>query len=304
VSGDLPWDEVALDLAQRPQGRALPWDAVADSLEGKDADVPYHSRDQIRRHWFAEFKRRTGYGKSGDYDNVILITAKKGKGQGKSACAFEIAAGVGRPIAPAEMGEHVAYRAITTLEILSTLSRGECVIYDEAGEGLLNTEFWSNETRTLTKAIAECRDIHANLIMCLPAVTMFNPSFRNALVNYWFQVRARGTAHIHPNPGERYTKPKRGGIGWYPDREWNPFTWVKADPKFWRAYSAFRRESRRKEIARFMAELENPGGARTARAPPSTTCGSCGQELSRLDALARHQASSCPGSSARRPAKR
>jgi hypothetical protein len=299
IGGD--WDTVSLEANVTGPGRASPWDRVTDSVEGKDEAFPFRSRDQVRKHWFAELRRRTGYGRAGDRDNVILITAKKGKGEGKSALAFDVARGVGHPIETEDLREHVAYRAIGTLDILSTLSRGECVLYDEAGEGLLNTEFWSQETRTLTKAIAECRDIHANLIMCVPAVTMFNPGFMRALVDYWFQVRARGSAHVHPKPGERYTKSK--GIGWYPDREWNPFTWEKPERTFWRGYTTFRKESRRAELLRFRQELENPGGFRQ-KAPATTKCASCGQELSRADALARHQASSCPGTPGRRPPNR
>jgi hypothetical protein len=291
----------ALSFAQAvyssPRVRTRP-SAFADGVYGRQDQIPFHSPDQVRHHWFAEWKRRVGYGKAGDRDNVILVTAKKGKGEGKSACAFEIAAGTGSPIEPAEMEEHVSYRALRTLDVLSTLSRGEFVLYDEAGEGLLNTEFWSQETRTLTKAIAECRDIHATLVMCVPSVRMFNPGFMNALVDYWIQVRARGTAHVHPKPGERYTKAR--GLGWYPDREWNAFTWEKPEPTFWRAYTKFRKASRKAELQRFRSELEAAQSGFGKRPPPTTTCASCGRDLSRADALARHQASSCPGSSGRR----
>lgn len=295
------WDAVAVDLANPRSGRPGPWDRVADDLYGREESAVFRSPESIRRHWFAEWKRRLGYGMAGDRDNVILITAKQGKGEGKSALAFDIARGMGARVDPGDLQAHVAYRALRLLEIIPTLSRHDWVLYDEAGEGLLNTEFWSAESRTLTKAITISRDVHATVLLCVPAVSMFNATFLRALVDYWIQVRSRGVGFVHPKPGERYTRSK--GIGWFPDVEWNPLTWTKPPRPFWGAYSRYRRQSRLEELVRFRESLEAETRGKP-KATPTTVCATCGAEFSRADALQRHQEASCPGSSARRPAKR
>ncbi len=255
----------------------------ADAVYGEVSGTPFHSPEAVRRHWLAVFRERVGYGLEGDYDNVIAITARKGRSKSTLGLSF------GRWLAPRRFGlENVVFRGADLIGRYETAKRGDVIVYDEAVLGLLSTDWWTEEAKDLVKAVTIARDVHAHTILCLPRFARLNKTFREDLVDFWIRVDRRGLGYVHePAPRERYSDWR--GVGFFPDREWNPLTWdsLKGDP-LWKAYSKVRKAARRAfhEAARGrMASPDQeavPGDRRAFR------CESCGVEFARRDALVRH----------------
>ena len=263
----------------------------ADHVYGREETTPYHSPAAVRAHWFAEWRRRMGYDRlEGDYDNTILWTAVRGKGQGKSAGAIDMGFELDRRFGD-EWRSKLTYKPADFLDIVNSLSRYEVGILDDAGDSLLRTEFWSDAARLLTKAMIVSRDTHATAIICIPSIGLFNGAVLNSLVDYWVRVKSRGNGEVHPRPGERYTKPR--GIGWFPDREWGPYTWP--DPHdwpeerrtMWLEYRKFRKSFRRESLDVKAEELRK-GGPIAGTIGPRHRCEPCGVTFQRKDQLRRH----------------
>ncbi|HZY71338.1 MAG TPA: C2H2-type zinc finger protein [Thermoplasmata archaeon] len=292
AAGELSTGSPLLDIAQLLEarsGRPTRLERLADLADGKEDTAQYHGPEQIRRHWFAEWRQRVGYGPSGDYDNSILITAKRGKGQGKSALAIEAALQVDKKFG-AEYREKIAFKPAAFLDVVNSLSRFEAAVLDEAGDSLLRTEFWSDASRLLTKAMIVSRDTHATVFLCIPTVGLFNSAVLNSLVDYWIRVEHRGRARVHPRPDERYSKVR--GIGWFPDREWDPYTWPnpKDWPPEWRLvwddYRKLRKEFRQGSLEEKAEELRK--GGPTQASGRRQVCDDCGLSFQRRDQLRRH----------------
>ncbi|HZY71380.1 MAG TPA: C2H2-type zinc finger protein [Thermoplasmata archaeon] len=281
-----------LEIAQLLEARAGPvprLERLAELADGKEDALEYHSPDQVRRHWFAEWRQRVGYGPAGDYDNSILVTAKRGKGQGKSALAIEAALQVDRKFG-AEYRAKIAFKPAAFLDVVNSLSRFEAAVLDEAGDSLLRTEFWSDASRLLTKAMIVSRDTHATVFLCIPTIGLFNSAVLNSLVDYWIRVDHRGLARVHPRPDERYSKVR--GIGWFPEREWDPYTWP--NPKdwppewklVWGEYRKLRKEFRQESLEGKAEELRK--GGPTQASGRRQACDVCGVSFQRRDQLRRH----------------
>ena len=263
----------------------------ADEVYGRQEQDTYRTPEAVRRHWFAEWRRRMGYDRlEGDFDNTILWTAIRGKGQGKSAGAMDMGFELDRRFAD-EWRSKITYKPADFLDIVNSLSRYEVGILDDAGDSLLRTEFWSDAARLITKAMIVSRDTHATAIICIPSIGLFNGAVLNSLVDYWVRVKKRGEAEVHPRPGERYTKPR--GVGWYPDREWNPYTWP-APPDWpperkviWNEYRKFRKEFRQESLEVKADEIRK-GGPIAGTVGPRHRCEPCGVSFQRKDQLRRH----------------
>jgi rRNA maturation protein Nop10 len=268
----------------------------AELVYGKE-DVIFRSPEQIRRHWRSEMRRRVGYGPDGDRDNVILVTAKMGKGEGKSAMIQDAALEADPSFGP-ELEHRVTFKASTFLDVVNSLSRAEHAVYDEAGNSLLSTEFWSEETRLLMKSIMMSRDTHATLWLALPTVSLFNKAFMSSLIDYWYRLENRGTLYVHPKPPERYTELR--GRGWFPDREWNPYTWPAPHEwspervEIWKRYRVMRKKARgialeenRMQIEQLQSKRLNGGYAATL-----ITCPKCGKRGNKYNIDTHH----CKGS--------
>ncbi len=252
----------------------------ARAVNGPDDGPTYHSPPQVQRHWFSGIKRQVGTGDQGDFDALILLTAKLGKGRGKSALAQYAATDMDKGFA-AEMETRVVFKAPKVIELVNTLSRGEAWIYDEGGEGLLRTEFWSEESRAITKAIMMSRDSHTIGFVCIPTLRIFNSAFMDSFVDYWWRIEDRGTALVHPRPPERYTKLR--GTGWFPDRDWNPLVWPHPrdwdGPRagLWDRYRALRLAARQEALTAYGEGLEKGTyGKRTKPSAEIVSCPVCG----------------------------
>jgi len=289
TDAELSWADVAVHAEQLARKRPGPWDRVAAHAGWEDDRPTYHSPVQVRAHWFAEWRRRMGYGEGGDYDNTILLTAKKGKGQGKSAAAFDLAFELDRRFAP-EWRTKTTYDPAAFLDLVNSLSRYEVGLLDDAGDALLRTEFWSESSRLIQKAMIIARDTNASTVICIPTIKLFNSAVLNSLVDYWGRVERRGEMKIHPRPDERYTEVR--GIGWFPDPEWNPYTW--ANPRdwpqdrreIWLEYRKFRKEFRKGSLATKAEELRR--GGPTSASTQRFACEPCGITFQRRDQLRRH----------------
>lgn len=264
--------------------------SLSSQLRRVDAELYRLSRpsaevilpQDVRDHWFREWRQRVGYGPKGDFDNSILCTARLGKGQGKSAFAQDAAFNCDRRFAP-EWRSKITWDPAAFVDLINSQSRGEWVIYDDAGDSMLKAEFMTSAARHLTKALIVARDGHVTAVLCIPTVGLFNSAVMNSLVDYWVRIEHRGLAKIHPRPEERYTKAK--GIGWYPDPQWNPYTW---DPPaswpperlaIWREYRRVRKTLRRSSLDSYA------DGIREARA---FACEVCGRTFDRGDNHRRH----------------
>lgn len=252
----------------------------ADDVYGREDRVPFHSESSIRAHWVAELRGRI----RGDYDNVLVFTGRKGRGKSTGALSL------GLELDPKLTLGQVVFRGGDLVNLYATLRRGQVAIYDEAVLGLLATDFASFESRELVKAVTIARDAHVTTILCLPKFGRLNKSFREDLTDYWFRVDERGSATVHPAyPTERYSEWK--GLGWFPDREWSPFTWPSlAGTEIWKLYLKHRKAAR--------LAFHQAAGARLVGTPATGIplasagrvypCPVCGISFGRRDHLQRH----------------
>jgi hypothetical protein len=285
------WSGIATRAAQLARAHAGPWDRVADRAGWEEDGVPFHAPEDIRKHWLAVLRERVGYGPGGDYDNVIALTARKGRS--KSTLGLSL----GMWLSPKRFTlENVVFRGADLVGKYETAKRGDVIVYDEAVLGLLSTDWWTYEAKDLVKAVTIARDVHAHTILCLPRFARLNKTFREDLVDFWIRVDTRGTGYVHePAPKERYSDWR--GVGFFPDKEWNPLTWdsLKGDP-IWKNYSKLRKAARHAFHVAAKERMERGGtaaveddrlGSQINRHDP-LRCESCGLEFSRRDAYLRH----------------
>lgn len=269
----------------------------ADAVYGDEDRLPFHPPEAIRRHWYAEWRRRLRQ----DFDNVIVATGRKGRG--KSTFGVEL----GLQLDPKRFDlDHVVYRGADLVRSYSTFSRGEVVVYDEAVLSLMSTDFATVESRDLVKAVTLARDAHLTTILCLPRFGRLNKGFRDDLVDYWVRIDARGQGVVHtPHPKERYSEWR--GYGYFHDPEWNPYTWpTLRGTEIWKGYLKKRIEERRRFHGLVAAKLE-AGAATvdrhrdTAKAVGTLRCEPCGLTFRRRDHLVRHQGTKAHEERAGRP---
>lgn len=282
---DLIDPEVAFaEAVYAPSSSRSEEDRFAAAIEGPGDEISFHPPGEIRAHWVAEWKARI----RDDYDNVIVASAKKGRG--KSTLGIS----VGRWLCGERFTlDHVVFRGADLVSSYASFARGEVVVYDEAVLSLLSTDFATVESRDLVKAVTLARDAHLTTVLCLPRFFRLNKAFREDLVDYWLRVDDRGTAVVHPaSTRERYSEWK--GLGYFPDVEWNPLTWdsLKGEP-LWAAYLKKRIAARRTFHGVVIDRLEH--GAATADRTRDTRdaqgpfrCELCHRQFGRRDHYSRH----------------
>jgi hypothetical protein len=304
------WEGVAHLAGELARRRTGPWDRVADRAGWERQVAPHHSPSEIRRHWFAEWRRRIRDGR----DLVIVVDADRTEGAtriGKSTLALGIIGELDPSLTAETVPVRVAGGAADLARYVSTCRRGQGFLYDEGMWGARSREAMSPDSKMVGEVLGTLASRGAIVVFCCHSMLSLDTEVK-ALAAYRLLVRERGTAEVHtPQVQLDLERPR---LLPFREAEYSPFTWDRLEGPLWRAYLRVKRRLQDARIARKLEEQRvwearrlglapsdysggpGPAGDKDAvRARAEWRCARCGSVWGRRSDRDRHQAR-CRGS--------
>lgn len=293
-------------LLETGAGKATLLDRVAELADGKEETSRYRSPEQVRRHWFTEWRRRI----AGSRDLIIVIDADRTEGGtriGKSTLGLSIISELDRTVTPENVSSRIAGGASDLARFVSGCKRGQGFLYDEGMWGARSRDAMSPDSKMVGEVLGTLASRGAIVVFCCHSMLTLDTEVK-ALAAYRLLVRERGVAEVH-TPQIQLDLERPRLLPFREAAEYSPFTWDRLTGPLWRAYSNAKRRLQDARIARKLEEQRvwearrlglspqdyvQPGvpageiGAARAR-PREWQCEKCGSTWGRRADRDRHQ---------------